>query len=401
MITLHTSEGRWLKTMPETETSVVFHEDFGFVTERQLSLRSERRTRHGLRTNPQGIHCRFKYKTDSQGRVTVVSTHGCEFANDSEGGTLTTSLGSFRIRSANSTSSIPDAPYAKPLIPDSSSDRRYQKAALLAMLFFSAALLFGPRGGYETAPVVIEEPIKVTIVPETKIQKTVTVPASSEVAQRLKVQDQATRRAVQQNLGFLGLLGKKDLTKALGGMPSTIQPASAGAGKGGTEGSGGEYLVGLGQGVRQASVGNTGVAGLGGIGTKGKGGGAGGYGNSMVGSGEGKTLSKLALSNELTIEGGLDRAVIQATIAKYLSQIRACYEGQLQTNPGLSGQVNMGFVIQGDGTVASSQVVRSTLGNTATENCMTARTKTWLFPKPVGGVTVKVNYPFLLRPAGT
>jgi hypothetical protein len=275
-------------------------------------------------------------------------------------------------------------------------------AAALFILFagFLASLVLRPG---EVAPEALE-PVRVTLVPEVpelqQRQKVVAVPAASDLSDQLKVRDRATRVAVEQNLGFLGLIGKKDLTKALGGLPTTTRPASAGAGAGGTEGSGGEYLVGLGQGVRRATVGNTGVAGLGGIGTKGAGGGAGGYGDSLVGSGEGRTLSKVALSNELTLEGGLDRSVIQATIAKYLSQVRACYEEQLRGNPGLAGQVTAAFSIDGEGLVTTSRISRSTLGSAAAEGCIAARIRTWSFPKPVGGVTVKVNYPFLLRPAG-
>ena len=142
------------------------------------------------------------------------------------------------------------------------------------------------------------------------------------------------------------------------------------------------------------------MTGLGGIGTKGAGGGAGGYGNSMIGSGEGRTLSKVALSQDMILEGGLDPAVIQATIAKYLSQVRACYESGLQTNPSLAGQVNMNFVIAGDGAVSTSKVAKSTLGHSGVENCISTKMLNWKFPKPVGGVNVKVNYPFVLRPVG-
>ena len=36
-------------------------------------------------------------------------------------------------------------------------------------------------------------------------------------------------------LGFMGLLGRKDLTKALGGAPTQLKDASPGAGPGGKE----------------------------------------------------------------------------------------------------------------------------------------------------------------------
>ena len=192
-------------------------------------------------------------------------------------------------------------------------------------------------------------------------------------------------------------------------MPSRIENVSPGAGPGGPGGSGGEMLVGLGQGVKRTTVGNTGTAGLGGLSTKqgGPGGGAGGYGNTMIGSGTGAgvgrgngtgAISALALSNDMILEGGLDRAVIQATIAKYLHEVRACYEQGLRTNPGLSGQITMGFEISGEGRLNFAKVQKSTLGNAQVEQCVAGRMLGWQFPKPVGGVNQKVSYPFLLRP---
>lgn len=246
--------------------------------------------------------------------------------------------------------------------------------------------------------VVMEEPILVKLTPQ--VQKTVVVPSTmpTELPKTIQTQDKVVKRAIQQNLGFLGLLGNKNITKAIGGA-NTLKDSSAGAGAG-KEGSGGEYLTGLGRGVKHATVGNSGVAGLGGIGTKGAGGGAGGYGNSKIGSGEGSSLSKVALSNDLMLEGGLDKAVIQATIAKYLSQVRACYESGLQSNPALQGQVNMAFNITGNGDVSVANVAKSTLGHSGVESCISTKMLNWKFPKPVGGVNVKVNYPFVLRPVG-
>jgi hypothetical protein len=92
--------------------------------------------------------------------------------------------------------------------------------------------------------------------------------------------------------------------------------------------------------------------------------------------------------------------VIQATIAKYLSQVRACYEDGLRTNPGITGLVAMDFQIGPAGNLNYANVARSSLGNAKVEGCIATRMLTWKFPKPLGGVSVKVNYPFLLRPVG-
>jgi hypothetical protein len=250
------------------------------------------------------------------------------------------------------------------------------------------------------------EPVLVKIAPER--QKPVVVRDSSaftKMTDSIQKQNVQGKRAIEQNLGFLKMLGKKDLSKALGGLPTKLQDVSPGAGAGGKAGSGGELLVGLGQGVKRTTVGNSGVTGLGGVGKSGAGGGAGGFGNSLLGSGEGRALSKLSagvpLSRDLELEGGLDRSVIQATIAKYLSQVRACYENGLQRNPGLTGTVHMKFEISGEGHVRAANVGRSSLGDVPVESCISEKMLDWKFPKPLGGVTVKVAYPFLLRPVNS
>jgi hypothetical protein len=60
----------------------------------------------------------------------------------------------------------------------------------------------------------------------------------------------------------------------------------------------------------------------------------------------------------------------------------------------------MNFVIAGSGAVSSAKVGKSSLGNSQVEGCIENKMLNWQFPKPVGGVNVKVNYPFVLRPVG-
>ncbi len=251
-----------------------------------------------------------------------------------------------------------------------------------------------PKSAPQATPEIVDQ---VTVQIKKEVQKAVEVTSGLDQLPEVKKQAPVAKRAISQNLGFLGLLGKKDLKKAVGGVPTKLNDVSPGAGPGGKEGSGGELLVGLGEGLKRTTVGNTGVAGLGGIGTRGAGGGAGGYGNSAIGSGEGKALSTVPLSQELVLEGGLDRSVVQATIAKYLSQVRACYEAGLQRNPGLGGQVTMNFEIGGGGDLNFANVERTSLNDKDVEGCISQRMMGWKFPKPRGGVNVKVSYPFVLR----
>jgi hypothetical protein len=393
MIALANSNGELIRLLPMESGEFGLHQVFGFISKDHVQDRIHRRKSHGIQTDDQAWICRLNLLMNAKS-FSVEAIDGCEVKPDGDRRwKISTDRGEFRILPAGEVRAVPIASGL------TEKETRIGKPMAMALaLLLAIPLMMGKDQKVEPV-IVMEEPILVKLKPQ--VQKTVVVPSTmpTEMPQNLKAQDKVVKRAIQQNLGFLGLLGNKNITKAIGGAP-TIKDASAGAGAGGKQGSGGELLTGLGRGVKSTTVGNTGVSGLGGIGTKGAGGGAGGYGNSKIGSGEGSSLSKVALSNDLMLEGGLDKAVIQATIAKYLSQVRACYETGLQLNPALQGQVNMNFQINGLGDVSSAQVAKSTLGNSQVESCISNKMLNWKFPKPVGGVNVKVNYPFVLRPVG-
>ncbi len=410
MIAITTQEGRLLRAVPELENAQEgetfgFHSALGFTSERALNDRARIRRLHGLRTDLESSWlCRFQLlPASATEKVVVRALEGCQVekvATDDGQSTwkLVTRFGEYKINRG-----IPAKIAVERFSPhERSKDRAFLTVVLiLALLCVGLFVLEKNLVVVETAPPAILEPIAVNIAKPPEKEKTVKVPAPPVPKELVKPEKKEVRRAIEQKLGFLGLLGKKDLKKALGGMPTRLKDASAGAGLGGTEGSGGELLVGLGAGVKRTTVGNTGTAGLGGIGTKGAGGGLGGYGNSMIGSGEGKGLTTLPLAADLILEGGLDRSVIQATIAKYLSQVRACYEGGLQKKADLAGTVSMAFQINPSGILNYSRVAKSTLGDPQVESCIATRMMTWKFPKPVGGVNQKVEYPFSLRPIKT
>ncbi len=413
MIAIATSSGQFLKGMPElSEGSVLgFHSVLGWVSEAAARERWNSRKKRGLVSGSKdvldaslasGWLLRLKWASNAAG---LVALEGCQVKPGAVAGSwqIESTAGQFQFFSAAQSAAQWALAPGLTAQQGNTGDERWLKRAGAVAALLVLLLWFLPKPSVDEAePEVLPAPVSVRIVEE----KAVAVPKyeapvnalPQAVAQAQPTQE--ARRAIQQNLGFLGLLGKKDLSKALGGAPTALKDASAGAGAGGKQGSGGEYLVGLGQGVKRATVGNTGVAGLGGVGTKGAGGGAGGYGNALVGSGEGRGLSAMPVSQELVLEGGLDRAVIQATIAKYLSQVRACYEEGLRSQPGLAGQVSVAFEIAAEGQVSSSRVSRSSLNHAGVETCITTRMMDWKFPKPRGGVGVKVNYPFVLRPVG-
>ncbi len=402
MIAWAAADGRLLKTLAtdgNAGSSEVFgfHRVFGLIAERELPRLRVARELRGLPTGEPSPSWDFKFELDAK-NFRARSIQGCQTRSMGSEWVIETPKRTFKIVKSET---IPARDFDRAGIPEK---ERFSKSLFLFLLFLFVGFTLWTMLFRQDAPPAEEtlEPVLVNMVPE----KRVVIPAPRAVVKQeavpLSTQQQA-RRAIQQNLGFLGLIGKKDLSKAIGGLPSDLaKNVSPGAGPGGTEGSGGELLTGLGQGVKRTTVGGSGVVGLGGVGTKGSGGGQGGYGNSLVGSGEGKGLSSIPLSQDMMLEGGLDRSVIQATIAKYLNQVRACYETGLRSNPGLEGQVAVAFEIGASGALDAARVSRSTLGQgevpAGVESCITTKMMGWVFPKPLGGVKVKVNYPFLLRP---
>lgn len=124
----------------------------------------------------------------------------------------------------------------------------------------------------------------------------------------------------------------------------------------------------------------------------------GGLGNGDLGlsPSKGRELKSSSGLDEVVILGGLDPEIIAQYVKRYLPQIRNCYEQQLATNPQLQGKVTASFVIGPDGNVRASTVAESSLRHGPTEACMMKRILTWKFPKPRGGGSVGVKYPFLL-----
>ncbi len=407
MIAIANASGDFLRAIPETTEKIFgYHRLFGFISEEACAERLNNRKSHGLKVNRAEWLFRFRLQPFA-GAWQLVAIDGCS-ANAASGGAweIQSKVGRFLVS--------PSAELAAARSESSTEEGNLNRLliGLVTLFLLFAGFLWWTGSSNEVETILpIPEPVTVKILlPSNAVR--IPAPALTtphpEIASKAK--DDGGKRAVAQNLGFLGMLGKKELTKAVGGIPSGMQNVSPGAGLEGDKGSGGEMLVGLGQGVKRTTVGNTGLAGLGGVGGgKGPGGGAGGYGDTLVGSGtgagvgqgNGRSLSTLPLSNDIELEGGLDKAVISATIAKYLSQVRACYEIGLRKNPALSGQVNMGFEIGPSGKLNFAKVAKSTLGDAEVPECIASKMLTWDFPKPVGGVNVKVNYPFLLRPVNS
>ncbi len=184
--------------------------------------------------------------------------------------------------------------------------------------------------------------------------------------------------------------------QGLGGELKSAMGNMFGAAAGDAGGFGGLGLRGSGSGG--GGVGDT--VGIGGIGTKGRGGGTGGYGSGVGVLGGKKDVDIGITSSEPMVMGSLDKELIRKVIHANRGQIRYCYESQLNRFPKLNGKVAVKFIISPTGSVSTSSVAQTTVGNAELEACVAGRVRTWTFPKPKGGGVVIVTYPFIFAQSG-
>ena len=392
MIVVRSEFGHLVKIFHRLESEDYgVHNLFGFISKKSCDNRLSHRKRKGLSLSGCHWKCLFNMVPSTDDNFVLTAKEDCQAIKEEKSKwKLKTNKGNFYFSWGPPETLLLES---KTIAHEGSEDI-WHSTGVSILLFLLLFLLL-----WVTIPEIKEkemEPIEVTVIQD---QKAVPIVRKATVAKAPKelTKEQRARRAVRQNLGFLGMLGTKQIKNVVGGAPTDLKNVSVGAGQG-DQGSGGELIAGLGKGVKKTTVGNTGVAGLGGIGTKGAGGGKGGYGSVSVASGEGAGISKIAVGQEVLLEGGLSKYAVRAAIAKYLNQVRACYETGLQKRPGLTGTVGVNFEISGMGTVNYSKVGKSSLGDKNVENCITGKMMGWEFPKPRGSQVVKIHYPFLLRP---
>jgi len=99
--------------------------------------------------------------------------------------------------------------------------------------------------------------------------------------------------------------------------------------------------------------------------------------------------------------GWLNKEEIRQVITEHIDEIRYCYDRELTNSPNLAGKMTVKFTITASGSVSSSDVAQPSALNSALEECVAARVRTWTFPKPSGGGVVLVTYPFTFKPFGT
>lgn len=137
---------------------------------------------------------------------------------------------------------------------------------------------------------------------------------------------------------------------------------------------------------------------IGGFGTRGKGGNPKSkYGMVAAGGLERKIGTLTTGGNAAVIMGALDRSVIDSYIKRNLAKIRWCYEKELAKNDNIGGRIVINFTITGTGSVSTSKVHRTTMGNNNVEDCIASTVRQIRFPSPKGGGIVVVTYPFVFK----
>jgi hypothetical protein len=216
--------------------------------------------------------------------------------------------------------------------------------------------------------------------------------------------------AEARTIGMIGLLNSGILgeskalaapwgrDQALGKDASSFNGNMWGDELGDTAGAGGFGLsgVGIGGGGRGDGIGIIDIGGLGHGLALGDNDGM-GRGHGRIGGAHRTRTVSLRTTGNTIVSGRLPPAVIQRIVRQNYGRFRLCYEQGLVRNPNLEGRVNVRFVINREGAVASVQNGGSDLPDSAVTNCVIGAYYGLSFPPPEGGI-VTVSYPILFQP---
>lgn len=97
--------------------------------------------------------------------------------------------------------------------------------------------------------------------------------------------------------------------------------------------------------------------------------------------------------------GSIDREAVRRAVRSALPFFKACYDREYNKNSKLSGKLVISWEIHEKGIARNAKVVKekSTIGNSAVEECVRKRMLEVVFPEPPGGTIAEVTYPFLFQ----
>ena len=204
------------------------------------------------------------------------------------------------------------------------------------------------------------------------------------------------------NTGLLSAFGsggaRSALDKAYSGSGEAL-----GAGEKATGSSGfNENRAGqdLGSKFKDTGAGGKGTAtqGIAGVGTKGLGNGMSATGNGS-GFGDKDRVAIQGGGAEEEFVGSIDREAVRRAVRDSLAAFKSCYEREYKKDTRLEGKVFISWEIHEKGIPKNARVMRdkSTINNSAVEDCVRARMLTIRFPEPPPGTVAEVIYPFLFQ----
>lgn len=123
-------------------------------------------------------------------------------------------------------------------------------------------------------------------------------------------------------------------------------------------------------------------------------------GHAKKGGGKVKGVVTQVPTQNVGVQGSLDRAQIAAVVNRHINEIRHCYEKNLINDPSLSGKIQVEWTINPDGTVQAVKTKFSSMKGGDVTGCVAGRIRTWQFPRPKGNGYVIVNYPFMFDSVG-
>ncbi len=96
---------------------------------------------------------------------------------------------------------------------------------------------------------------------------------------------------------------------------------------------------------------------------------------------------------------GLTSQEIIDTVQKYSEDQKACYSELLEKDKTAEGKVKIRMLIDLSGKISGSRIEENGFKDKSLGNCLMAKMKGWVFPKPRGGEIMSVAYPFAFKTA--
>ena len=203
-----------------------------------------------------------------------------------------------------------------------------------------------------------------------------------------------------QKVGILSIIGRdkapgsglsklfaqsNDVEQAMAGMAGAKMVVGHGAGGLTTSGSGSG-----GGGTGYGHIYGAGNLDTGGRGTHGH-----GRGPKLAERGEHEVSVGLGTGGGDT-DGSLSKEQVYKVVKAHFAGVKYCYEKELQHKSSLSGNIDIFWVIQPDGTVSKANVKSSAMNDAAVEGCIVRQVKQWQFPK-APGQTIVGRFPFVFK----